>query len=113
MTPPTEKLRFAVCVNMVRGANRPCCGGGGSLDLLAQIEAGVRERHLNVQVERIVCLNKCLVGPNMRIIGGEIFSHVTAGDVPGILDQLEAKAGRHSDIGSEKEDDGKIIFPGA
>ena len=112
MAAAVEKLRFAVYFNMVRGTNRPCCGGSGSLDLVAPVETGVRERNLNVAVERIVCLNKCPDGPNMRIIGGEIFSDLTSYEIPGILDTLEAKAGRAPDSGAEEPKDGKFIFPG-
>jgi|GEM_PF-7128978 len=111
MTEEGAGVRFAVCVNMVRGVNRPCCGGSGSLDLLALVEEGVRNRSLNVDIEKIVCLNKCLEGPNMRIVGGEIFSEVEEEDIPKILDRLEALGGLRPR--TERPDDGKIIFPGS
>ena len=111
MTEDHAGVRFAVCVNMVRGVNRPCCGGRGSLDLLALVEKGIRERNLNVDVEKIVCLNKCLVGPNMRVVGGEIFSEVGETDVPKILDRLQSLAGFRPC--GELQEDEKIIFPGS
>ena len=110
----TKKIRFAVCVNMVRGVNRPCCGGRGSLELLKLVEDGVRARNLNVDIERIVCLNKCFDGPNMRIVGGEIFSEVSESDVGEILDRLEGLVGKApADAASIEDKDGKIVFPGA
>ncbi|MDA0655474.1 MAG: (2Fe-2S) ferredoxin domain-containing protein [Proteobacteria bacterium] len=113
MSETKEKVRFSVCINMVRGVDRPCCGGRGSRELLALVEKGVRQRGLNVSVETVVCLNKCLDGPNMRIIGREIISDVTDGDIPNILDRLEALAGyRHRDdlVVDERN---KIVFPGS
>lgn len=74
----------------------------------------LRARNLNVDIERIVCLNKCFDGPNMRIVGGEIFSEVSESDVGEILDRLEGLAGKApADAASIEDKDDKIVFPGA
>ncbi len=93
---PGVPVRLAVCVNRMGRAGKPCCGARGSLALADAVEAAVRERSLDVTVERIVCLNKCHEGPNMRIVGGRFFTGVDAAALPGILDGLEALAGRRA-----------------
>ncbi|MGE4219460.1 MAG: (2Fe-2S) ferredoxin domain-containing protein [Alphaproteobacteria bacterium] len=86
-------VRLAICVNRMGRPGKPCCGARGSLALADAMEAALRERALAVSVERIVCLNKCHEGPNMRIVGGRFFTGVDAAALPGILDELAALAG--------------------
>lgn len=85
---------FAICVNHRYGSDTPSCGDRGSVAIADAIEQGVRERRINVKVERIVCFGKCMIGPNMRLAPGGAFRHgVTLHDVPAILDDLQALCG--------------------
>lgn len=102
-------LRLAVCVNRMGRAGKPCCGARGSLALADAMEAALRARALDVTVERIVCLNKCHEGPNMRIVGGRFFTGVDAAALPGILDVLAGLAGRRGASAAVGGDG----FPGA
>lgn len=90
-----ERARtFAICVNHRYGSDTPSCGERGSVPIAEAIEQGVRDRRINVEVERIVCFGKCTIGPNMRLAPGGAFRHgVTIHDVPAILDELEALCG--------------------
>ena len=58
------------------------------------LEAGVRERGIDVQIERLVCFGLCAKGPNMRRIpGGDFLHNVTMDDIARILDELEEECG--------------------
>ena len=99
-----------VCVNPISGPNKPCCGGRGSEKLAEAIEKGVRERRIDVSVERIRCLNKCHDGPSMRYApGGSFMLGVTEADLADILDELEALCGKRSTDG---EIDFGSFYPG-
>ncbi len=89
-----KPAKLLVCVNPISGSNKPCCGGRGSERLAEALEAGVRARRIDVAVERIHCLNKCHDGPSMRFApGGSFLLGVQDGDLPAILDVLEARCG--------------------
>jgi NADH:ubiquinone oxidoreductase subunit E len=80
-----------VCINNRFTASRPSCAMGGSEKIADQLEAGLRERGLGVQVERVHCLGECANGPNLRLApGGRFFHKVKLADVPAILDEIEA-----------------------
>lgn len=90
--------RLLVCVNPV-GSNKPSCGGDrGSKALADTLEAGIRARRINAQLARVICLNRCLKGPALRIApGGDFFLEVQPDHIPAILDRLEALAGQLPD----------------
>ena len=90
--------RLLVCVNPV-GSNKPSCGGDrGSKALADTLEAGIRARRINAQLARVICLNRCLKGPALRIApGGDFFLEVQLDHIPAILDRLEALAGQLPD----------------
>ena len=98
-------MAVVVCVNQMRGPRGKCCGQNGSLKIADRLEAGVRERGINVRVDRIVCLGKCDVGPNLRFVGGEFRHDLTLDDVPRLLDEFEKIAG--------KSDKKELLYPGA
>ncbi len=98
MTGKTETPKFAICVNRRFGSDRPSCGTRGSVKIADAIEAGVRDRKINVIVERIVCFGMCNVGPNMRLVpGGEFHKSVNLDQVDEILSSLEAECGLRSE----------------
>lgn len=100
-----RRLRVVVCVNRMRGPSGRCCGLSGAPEIAEALEAGVRDRALKVDIERIVCLGKCADGPNLRIVGGEFKNHLSMDDVPNLLDEFEQLAGR--------DDRGAFLYPGA
>lgn len=99
------RTAVVVCVNRMRGPRGKCCGQNGSLQIAAALEAGIRDRGLDVELERIVCLGKCDVGPNLKFVGGDFRHDLTLGDVPRLLDEFEEIAGTCD----EKE----MLYPGA
>ena len=84
---------LAICVNR-RLSDKPSCGARGSVAIADAMEAGITERKLDVQVERIICFGMCTQGPSMRLVpNGDFFRQVKLEDVPKILDQLERDCG--------------------
>ncbi|MDF1749260.1 MAG: (2Fe-2S) ferredoxin domain-containing protein [Alphaproteobacteria bacterium] len=90
--PPSYRL--LVCVNPI-GSNKPSCGGDrGSQALADALESGIRDRRINAQLDRIICLNRCLKGPALRIApGGDFFLEVQTDHISKVLDRLESLAG--------------------
>ena len=88
---PTALL---ICVNRRYNANAPSCAARGSLAIAEAIEQGVRERAIDIVVERIICLGQCTKGPTLRMAPGGRFILGTTGEmVGGILDELETACG--------------------
>ncbi len=71
---------------------KPACANQGSEALADRLEREIGQRRLPVTVERVYCLGQCTKGPNMRIAPtGRFFHHVSAGDIPAIIDELAGK----------------------
>jgi (2Fe-2S) ferredoxin len=80
--------KLAICVNR-RYSDKPSCGGRGSVAIADALEAGIAERGLDIQVERIICFGMCTQGPSMRLVpNGDFFRQMKLADVPEMLDQL-------------------------
>lgn len=77
-----------VCVNPGVRYDRPACGRRGSVAIADALEQGIRDRGIEIAVERIRCFGWCTRGPNLRIEGGPALYGVTLDDVPRILDAL-------------------------
>ncbi|MEQ8664349.1 MAG: (2Fe-2S) ferredoxin domain-containing protein [Rhodospirillales bacterium] len=93
---------LAVCINNRFSTDKPSCGGLGGAAIADALEAGIRERNLAIRLERLVCFGACYKGPNVRIVpGGAFHHHATLADVPGILDEAEARCGRAPDGDAE------------
>lgn len=73
-----------VCIKQRLGYN-PSCAGRGSVALAAHLEQSIAEKGYPVHVHRFNCLGLCEAGPNMKVVGGELFHHVTLADLPAIL----------------------------
>jgi len=105
---PEKTFTLAVCINNRFSSDRPSCGPQGGKAIADAIEAGVRERGIDVTVERLVCFGACYKGPNVRLVPGGAFHHyVTLNDVNAILDEAESRCGRRE---SEPE---ALPVPGA
>lgn len=91
---------IAICVNRRYGVDRPSCGGRGSLEIADAIEAGVRERRIDIAVERIVCFGRCSEGPNFRYLpGGAFTTGFSITEVAALLDRLASLCGIRADDG--------------
>ncbi len=83
-----------ICINRRFHSDQPSCAQRGSEALADAIEAGVRERRINVRVERIKCLGQCTKGPSVRFApGGRFYLGTSMDDIAGILDELEHACG--------------------
>jgi len=94
--PPRTLL---ICINRRFKASEPSCAARGSLPIAEAIERGIRERHIAIAVERIVCLGQCTKGPTLKLVPGEFILGTTMAMVPGILDRLQAACGIRADDG--------------
>lgn len=87
-----------ICINRRFQADQPSCAQRGSVALADALEAGIRERKINVAVERIKCLGQCTKGPTVRFAPGGRFNLGTSmDDLPGLLDELERLCGLRDD----------------
>jgi len=83
-----------ICTNRRYGAAVASCAERFSLEMATAIEKGVRERGIDIRVERSVCLGQCARGPTLRLApGGQFILGKSLDDVGAILDQLEAICG--------------------
>ncbi|QNM94793.1 (2Fe-2S) ferredoxin domain-containing protein [Chitinimonas koreensis] len=73
-----------VCIKR-RYAPNPSCAARGSEALAARLEAEIAARGLPLRVHRFPCLGMCEDGPNMKIVGGELFHHVGEAELPAVL----------------------------
>lgn len=73
-----------VCIKR-RFAHQPSCAARGSEDLARQLEALIEEAGAPVKVHRFPCLGMCEEGPNMKVVGGDLFHHVDLAALPAVL----------------------------
>ena len=82
-----------ICVNRRFKADEPSCAARGSVAIAEAIEQGVRERRIDIAVERFICFGQCTKGPTVKLLPGEFILGTTPDRVEGILDRLEAACG--------------------
>ncbi len=82
-----------ICVNRRFKADEPSCAARGSLAIAEAIELGVRDRRIDIAVERFICFGQCTKGPTVKLAPGGFILGTTPDMVAGILDQLEADCG--------------------
>lgn len=83
-------IEVLICVNRSLRGDLPSCAARGSEAIADAVEQGIKERNLDVSVERIRCFGQCSKGPNIRILGEAFRHHVTEADIPDVLDWIEA-----------------------
>lgn len=87
----TGRCKLNICVNFRAGNILPSCGARGSRELADVLEAGIAERGLPYDFNRLHCMGKCHIGPTMRISpGGSFIMGAQESDVPRILNMLQA-----------------------
>ncbi len=83
---------LTLCVNVRKEDFVPSCGRRGSLELRPQLEAGLRERGMELEFQTIACLGLCDKGPNARLAPSNSWFHaIGPNDVPELLDVLESE----------------------
>lgn len=83
-------IRLVVCVNFRPFSGQPSCAQRGSRELAEWLEQSVRERSLDVTVERIVCMGHCQNGPNVKVMRGDMMNGADQEKLTELLDQIEA-----------------------
>ncbi len=88
----TKRRKINICINFRAGNILPSCGARGGRELADALEAGIIERDLPYDFNRLHCMGKCHIGPTMRISpDGSFLMGAQEGDVPRILDLLQAE----------------------
>jgi hypothetical protein len=93
--------KILICVNRRFKADEPSCAARGSFAIAKAIEAGVRERRIDITVERFICFGQCRNGPTVKLTPGDFILHTTPDMVDGILDKLQAVCGTTEDSEAE------------
>ncbi len=91
MTLPPKTI--LICVNRRFKADEPSCAARGSVAIAEAIELGVRDRRIDIAVERFICFGQCTKGPTVNLVPGDFILGATPDMVAGILDDLEAVCG--------------------
>ncbi len=89
LTPKT----ILICVNRRFDGDEPSCAARGSVAIAEAIERGVRDRRIDIAVERFICFGQCTKGPTVKLAPGDFILGTTPDMVAGILDDLEAACG--------------------
>ncbi|SMC26218.1 hypothetical protein SAMN02745857_02428 [Andreprevotia lacus DSM 23236] len=79
--------RIAICINR-RFDHQPSCAARGSHALADAFEAAIAARGLDITIMRIPCMGLCEIGPNVKEVGGDLWSGVTDADIPDILAEV-------------------------
>lgn len=83
-----------VCTNLRPFTTQPSCSRRGSEELVSWLESEIRSRGLDAAVERSVCLGHCMVGPNVRILGGDFYHEATRESLIPLLEALPPREER-------------------
>lgn len=85
--------KVLVCINRRYTLGQPSCAARGSEQLAHAIEKEITRRHLNLQVECVLCLGFCDRGPNLRLMpGGPFLHHISQDDFQETMKFIEAFA---------------------
>lgn len=97
---PTQKPLFSVriCINKRLNTDRlPSCGGRGSRGLADLLEREILAQGIPAEIIRGPCMNNCLIGPNLKIQGADLFSlqdDISDANIAKIMDAIRAEAER-------------------
>lgn len=93
-SPPAGGWTIMVCINRRLRSDLASCAARNSEALAQAIEDEVRDRGLDIRVERTVCMGRCNFGPTVRVApGGAFHLGLAPEEVGGFLDDLESKLG--------------------
>jgi len=95
-----------ICVNRRFKTDEPSCAARGGVAIAEAIEKGVKERNIDIAVERFICFGQCTQGPTVKLAPGDFILGAAPDKVPGILDRLEAACGVRGGDGGDGEDGG-------
>ncbi|MBV8466830.1 MAG: (2Fe-2S) ferredoxin domain-containing protein [Burkholderiales bacterium] len=73
-----------VCIKQ-RFDHQPSCAARGSLALATKLEEEIAARDLPLRIHRFPCLGMCEVGPNMKVVGGDLFHEVCGADLESVI----------------------------
>ena len=87
----TEDTRphLHICTNIRHGGQKSCAGSG-SEQLLYRLKDALRGEAV---IEQKKCMGYCRFGPIVKIVGGELFMHVTREKLPEIVEKARESGG--------------------
>jgi len=88
-----------ICVNRRFRADEASFAARNSRALADALEAGIRERNIDIKIERSVCLGHCQKGHSIRLApGGRFILGKSLDDVDVLLDELERLNGTRTGV---------------
>lgn len=92
--PAVVPTTVMVCVNRRFRVDEASCAARGSEKVADALETGIRERRINIKLERSICMGHCQTGPTVRLApGGRFFHGPSPDEIIAILDELEEICG--------------------
>lgn len=86
---------LTLCVNVRKEEFMPSCGRRGSLEIRERLEAALRSRAIDVDLQTIKCLGLCDKGPNARLAPSNSWFHaIGLTDVPSLVELVESELGK-------------------
>ena len=83
---------LTLCVNVRKEEFMSSCGRRGSLEIRERLEAALRSRAIDVDLQTIECLGLCDKGPNARLAPSNSWFHAIAlSDVSTLVDVVESE----------------------
>lgn len=82
--------KVVVCVNYRANPNQPSCAARGSEAIACALEEALLQCHLDITLERFICLGQCEAGPNVRLTpAGPWYHQLTLENVPMLMSDIE------------------------
>lgn len=99
---PLKSLVILSCQTDRLGTVSPCCAKRGATSVQDALLSAVEAQGLPVIVESSPCLGMCSVGPNLRIVGDEVFNHMTPEGLAPLLQRVRELLKQADHDGTEK-----------
>ncbi len=85
---------LVICVNRRYQGDKPSCAARGSIELADRLEREIRDRSIDITLERLKCFGHCSKGPVMRLVpGGRFYFDLTEDDLDRAIETLEDLCG--------------------
>ncbi|AMW35232.1 (2Fe-2S) ferredoxin domain-containing protein [Haematospirillum jordaniae] len=92
-------IEVLVCLNRRYGEMQKSCSASGAELVLSALKDAIENDPLladRVEVSGSPCMGRCVYGPNVRIVGHNMWSEVSPGDLGEIMAALRTLGGHQS-----------------
>ena len=102
---PSEKPLFNIrlCTNERLNTDKvSSCAGRGSRELADKLEKILLERSIPAKLIRSPCMNKCQIGPNLKIQGAELYNEVSGDTLETLVDAIKVEVERRRALAEDE-----------